>query len=81
MVPFNARVSDLKPSEVELGSGTVVSDTGLVEFERYCHVYRKGELEELVEKARSGDKRWRTVKGGWEEGNWWVELEVVGRKR
>lgn len=79
MVPFNARMDDLTQEDVELGGGSVVEKKGLVEFERYCHVYREGELEVLADKARGegGKKRWERVGGGWEEGNWWVELVAV----
>jgi alkylated DNA repair protein alkB family protein 8 len=48
-------------------------DGDLVRFERYCHVYRAGELEELgsaVEGLQVLDK-------GWEAGNWWVRFRRV----
>ena len=33
----------------------------------------------LAERAKGegGKKRWKKVAGGWEEGNWWVELIAI----
>ena len=48
-------------------------DGDLVRFERYCHVYKEGEIEEI-----SGDvDGLEVVGGGWEAGNWWVQFKRV----
>jgi SAM-dependent methyltransferase len=46
---------------------------GLVVFQRYCHLYRKGELEELVDEVDSA----KLHEGGYESGNHFVILRVV----
>ena len=46
---------------------------GLVVFQRYCHMYREGELDGLVEQV-SGV---RLIESGYETGNHYVILEVV----
>jgi alkylated DNA repair dioxygenase AlkB/ubiquinone/menaquinone biosynthesis C-methylase UbiE len=46
---------------------------GLVVFQRYCHLYRKGEMEEIIERI-DGVK---LVEAGYESGNHFVILEVV----
>jgi HKD family nuclease len=45
----------------------------LVVFQRYCHLYRKGELEELVDEVDSA----KLHKGGYESGNHLAILRVV----
>lgn len=45
---------------------------GLVVFKRYCHLYRKGELEELVNHVPSLE----LVEGGFESGNYFIILQV-----
>jgi alkylated DNA repair protein alkB family protein 8 len=45
---------------------------GLVVFKRYCHLYRKGELEELVHHIPSLD----LLEGGFESGNYYIILKV-----
>jgi alkylated DNA repair dioxygenase AlkB/ubiquinone/menaquinone biosynthesis C-methylase UbiE len=46
---------------------------GLVVFKRYCHMYRKGELEELVDAVDAV----KLHEGGYESGNHFVILRVV----
>jgi alkylated DNA repair dioxygenase AlkB/ubiquinone/menaquinone biosynthesis C-methylase UbiE len=46
---------------------------GLVVFQRYCHMYRKGELEELVERVPGVS----VVESGYETGNHFVILQVL----
>jgi hypothetical protein len=46
---------------------------GLVVFQRYCHMYKKGELEELVGRVPGV----ALVESGYESGNHFVILEVV----
>ena len=45
----------------------------LVVFQRYCHMYREGELEEIVAEIDSLE----VVDGGFESGNYFVILKVV----
>lgn len=44
------------------------SEKGLVVFQRYCHVYRKGELEELIVSVGG----WEVLESGFECGNHYV---------
>ena len=46
---------------------------GLVVFQRYCHMYREGELADLVSKIDTLEM----VEGGFENGNHFVILKVV----
>lgn len=46
---------------------------GLVVFQRYCHLYRKGEMEEIIDSINAV----RLVQAGYESGNHFVILEVV----
>ncbi|VEU43201.1 unnamed protein product [Pseudo-nitzschia multistriata] len=48
---------------------------GLVVFQRYCHMYREGELEDLVRRVPG----LRLVESGYESGNHYVILEVVAK--
>ena len=45
---------------------------GLIVFQRYCHLYRKGELEHLVEQIDSLE----LLNSGFESGNYFVILKV-----
>jgi len=42
----------------------------IIVYERYCHVYREGELEELCSRVPFC----KIVNSGWDRGNWFVEL-------
>ncbi|GMH51355.1 hypothetical protein TrRE_jg7909, partial [Triparma retinervis] len=54
----------------EYPEGKIDLEEGLVSFDRYCHVYVKGELEELVRECGGLE-----VEGaGWEKGNWFVTV-------
>ena len=46
---------------------------GQLIFQRFCHVYREGELEELCSHVPGC----RVVDSGWDKGNWVIELERV----
>jgi len=46
---------------------------GLVVFQRYCHLYRKGEMEELIESIHEV----KLISHGYEQGNHFAILEVV----
>jgi alkylated DNA repair protein alkB family protein 8 len=46
---------------------------GLVVFQRYCHMYRKGELEELVTHVPG----LQLLESGFESGNYFIILQVV----
>ena len=45
---------------------------GLVVFQRYCHMYRKGELEEIAEQVQGAT----LLESGYETGNYFVILKV-----
>ena len=45
----------------------------LITYERYCHVYRKGELEDLC----SSIPCCRVVEAGWDRSNWFVQIQKV----
>jgi alkylated DNA repair protein alkB family protein 8 len=46
---------------------------GLVIFKRYCHLYRQGELEELVSRVKGVE----VSENGYESGNHFVILKVI----
>lgn len=46
---------------------------GLVVFQRYCHMYREGELEEIVQGVAGA----KLIESGYESGNHFVILEVI----
>jgi len=48
---------------------------GLVVFQRYCHMYREGELDDLVRQVPSV----RILESGYESGNHFVILEVIAK--
>ena len=48
-------------------------DDKYVVFQRYCHVYKKGELEDLCSSIPGN----RIVESGWDKGNWFVHLVKV----
>lgn len=49
------------------------NDDELIVYQRYCHVYKKGEMESLCSKIPTC----RLIKSGWESGNWYVILEKI----
>lgn len=55
----------------------VIEKEGNLIFQRYCHVYKKGELEALCA-CVPGCK---LIESGWDKGNWFVELEKIVDKR
>jgi alkylated DNA repair protein alkB family protein 8 len=55
----------------------VVEKEGNLIFQRYCHVYKEGELEALCA-CVPGCK---LIESGWDKGNWFVQLEKVFDKR
>jgi alkylated DNA repair dioxygenase AlkB/ubiquinone/menaquinone biosynthesis C-methylase UbiE len=46
---------------------------GLVVFQRYCHLYRKGEMEQIIDSVKGV----KLLENGYESGNYFVILEVV----
>lgn len=48
----------------------VVEDRGELVYQRYCHVYREGELEELC----ASIPNCRVVEAGFDKGNWFVHI-------
>lgn len=48
------------------------SDGSLI-FQRYCHVYKRGELEDLCSSCSDN----RIVESGWDKGNWFVRLMKI----
>eukprot|EP00980_Cylindrotheca_fusiformis_P015851 scaffold4637_cov128-Cylindrotheca_fusiformis.AAC.22 len=46
---------------------------GLVVFQRYCHMYREGELEHIVQSVEGA----KLIESGYESGNHFVILEVL----
>ncbi|KAK0308239.1 tRNA methyltransferase, has a role in tRNA modification [Friedmanniomyces endolithicus] len=66
MVPWVMRGSKKGAAAAGRGGGSGRSGEDRV-FNRYYHLYRKGELERDVESAGG-----EVVEGGWERDNWWV---------
>jgi alkylated DNA repair protein alkB family protein 8 len=55
----------------------VTEDSGELVFQRYCHVYKEGELEELC----SSIPGCVVSESGWDKGNWFVQLRKVQEGR
>jgi hypothetical protein len=55
----------------------VTEDSGELVFQRYCHVYKEGELEALC----SSVPGCVVVESGWDKGNWFVQLKKVDEER
>lgn len=49
----------------------------LIVYERYCHVYKEGELEDLCSQAAGCE----IIESGWDRGNWFVHLKKVKDER
>ena len=45
----------------------------LITYERYCHVYRKGELEDLC----SCIPNCQIIESGWDKSNWFVQIKKI----
>ncbi|OEU16646.1 S-adenosyl-L-methionine-dependent methyltransferase, partial [Fragilariopsis cylindrus CCMP1102] len=72
-VPFNAQPKYLDKSAAEIYSDAYDNadfdeQKGLVVFQRYCHMYREGELEDIVSQIPSV----KLIDGGFETGNYFV---------
>lgn len=55
----------------------VVEERGLLTYQRYCHVYKRGELENLCRSVPGC----RLIDCGYDRSNWYVELECVEEGR
>lgn len=53
------------------------SGDDVIVYERYCHVYKEGELEDLVNQVAGCV----IVDSGWDHGNWFVQLRKVSDTR
>ena len=51
----------------------MVTERGMLTYQRYCHVYKEGELENLCRSIPGC----RLVDRGFDRGNWFIELERV----
>ena len=61
--------ADVTEAYAEMYSGAQFDpDKGLVVFQRYCHVYRQGELDELFQAAGG----WEIMESGYESGNHYI---------
>jgi alkylated DNA repair protein alkB homolog 8 len=49
----------------------------IVVYDRYCHVYKEGELEDLCSRVPGC----RVVESGWDKGNWFVRIVKVNDER
>ena len=86
-VPFNAQpryLDRVKPIEKEaMDPATMYAEAyegaqlnernGLVVFQRYCHMYAKGELDYLVAQV----ERLKIIESGYESGNYYIVAESV----
>lgn len=55
----------------------VTEESGELVFQRYCHVYKEGELEALC----SSIPGCMVIESGWDKGNWFVQLQKVREDR
>ena len=65
---------DLGPTP---GGGRIDGRDELITYERYCHVYKKGELEDLCRTIPCC----RVVESGWDKSNWFVHLQKIDDPR
>lgn len=75
---FQAGQSEESPSVAQMLSPEgpcehVEEKEGHLVFQRFCHVYKEGELEEIC----SYVPQCRVVESGWDRGNWVIEIEKV----
>ena len=70
-VPFKAQPRYLSSESSERAGGVADDKNGLVTFDRYCHVYREGELVELAREVEGLE----VVECGWDSGNHYVRLK------
>jgi SAM-dependent methyltransferase len=68
----SAFVPDASGVSVELGHGVVDEEKRSVVFQRYCHVFVRGELEALVEQGG-----FRVTSSFEDTGNWGVEAQLL----
>mmetsp|Transcript_1470 Transcript_1470/g.1684 ORF Transcript_1470/g.1684 Transcript_1470/m.1684 type:complete len:139 (+) Transcript_1470:2-418(+) len=88
-VPFNAQPKYLDKTKIENSNNQNNSVAelcarnydnaeyderkGLVVFQRYCHMYREGEMEDLASKIEGT----KIIESGYESGNHFILLEVL----
>lgn len=64
---------DLIPVYDEGKCQHVIEERDEYVFQRYCHVYKEGELEDICSTIPQS----RVVDSGWDKGNWFVQLEKL----
>jgi len=55
----------------------VEEENGQLVFQRFCHVYKKGELEDIC----SSVPNCRIIESGWDKGNWFLQVEKTRDER
>jgi SAM-dependent methyltransferase len=85
MVPWKLNKRFARPESSPAGSGQVTveesqepstkkkNEDEVIIYERYCHVYREGELEDLCSRVPDCV----VLESGYEKGNWFVKLQKV----
>ena len=74
LVPFNAQPKYLEDKQVDSFVNAEYDESkGLVVFQRYCHMYREGELDELVAQV----PELVLEESGFESGNYYVIVRVM----
>ena len=69
-VPFKAQPRHLAKDAESTGGGVRDETSGLITFERFCHVYREGELGELAGEIEG----LQILEQGWDSGNHYIRL-------
>jgi alkylated DNA repair protein alkB homolog 8 len=82
MVPWRLQKKFVEESSertegVEAEPQHVVEERGLLTYQRYCHVYKDGELEDLCRSIPGC----RILDTGYDRSNWFVELERTREER
>lgn len=81
MVPWklNRRfmIQDNNENQKDLKSSVNSPKDEIVIYERYCHVYKEGELEDLCSRVPNC----RVIESGWDKGNWFVRIVKVDDDR
>jgi alkylated DNA repair protein alkB family protein 8 len=77
LVPWHVKGHVLDPTKRGPEHATFDDEKQSVVFQRYCHVYREGELQELVESLPNAAKWLRVERVFYDTGNWCMIVEKV----
>ena len=76
LLPANTAQEPTKPVEQDSGSGLTDATATVTTFDRYYHVFKQGELEDLVRNSHENDKV-TIAQSGYDRDNWYVIIEKL----